>query len=328
MFDLDKATFLYVRGNEKNPDTAHPMLPAVPAALHGPKYEVRPVRLPADVAHPILSSFIQSDDLTPLQAACKRAARGLARAQKESADAATCELARLRLTAAQSALTALEARIVAEEDPDSRTPVGARAPNRTAAAGGRTSRRIAVGRGGCRRERARANAEPSCFVASARWAPKAKSRARRAGNPAQQLAAAEKRLATARENAKKKDDQFTPLGPSFPSTSTGRRLALARWIASDENPLTARVAVNHIWLRHFGQPLVPTVFDFGLHGKPATHPELLDWLAIELMRSNWNMKRLHRLIVLSETYGRDSAVHDPQSQAARLDPDNLISSGG
>ena len=69
----------------------------------------------------------------------------------------------------------------------------------------------------------------------------------------------------------------------FPDTSTGRRAALANWIASPDNPLTARVAVNHLWLRHFGAPLVPTVFEFGRKGAGPSHPELLDWLACELM---------------------------------------------
>ena len=78
-------------------------------------------------------------------------------------------------------------------------------------------------------------------------------------------------------------ENYTRFGPVYPTTSTGRRLALARWIADRNNPLTARVAINHIWMRHFGSPLVPTVFDFGLNGKPPTHPALLDWLAVELM---------------------------------------------
>src|ERR671920_1717368 len=96
------------------------------------------------------------------------------------------------------------------------------------------------------------------------------------------------------------------------ATSTGRRLALARWIADRKNPLTARVAVNHIWLRHFGSPLVPTVFDFGLNGKRPTHPELLDWLAVELMDSGWQMKSLHRLIVTSNVYRMQSSSHNPE----------------
>jgi hypothetical protein len=87
-------------------------------------------------------------------------------------------------------------------------------------------------------------------------------------------------------------EAYTRFTPVYPSSSSGRRLAFARWIVSPDNPLTARVAVNHMWLRHFHQPLVPTVFDFGMNGKPASHPELLDWLASELMESGWKMKSL------------------------------------
>src|SRR5262249_55952959 len=74
---------------------------------------------------------------------------------------------------------------------------------------------------------------------------------------------------------------FTPRAiKSYPATSTGRRLALARWIVHRDNPLAARVAVNHVWLRHFGQALVNPAFDFGRNGQVPTHPELLDWLAV------------------------------------------------
>ncbi len=73
-----------------------------------------------------------------------------------------------------------------------------------------------------------------------------------------------------------------PLPSGIPKTSTGRRLALARWMVNRENPLTARVAINHIWMRHFGKPIVPTVVNFGLNGKPPSHPELLDWLAVRV----------------------------------------------
>ena len=93
----------------------------------------------------------------------------------------------------------------------------------------------------------------------------------------------------------------------FPKTSTGRRSALARWITDRSNPLTARVAVNHLWARHFNRPLVATVFDFGRKGTPPTHPELLDWLAVELVEHGWSMKHIHRLIVTSDTYRLSSS---------------------
>ena len=97
-----------------------------------------------------------------------------------------------------------------------------------------------------------------------------------------------------------------------------RRAALADWIASPQNPLTARVMVNRIWQGHFGVGLVETPSDFGNNGMKPTHPELLDWLASEFIRSGWSVKHMHRLIVLSETYRQSSASND---QAAEKDSD-------
>jgi Protein of unknown function (DUF1553)/Protein of unknown function (DUF1549) len=116
--------------------------------------------------------------------------------------------------------------------------------------------------------------------------------------------------------------KFTVPGSAKPAESTGRRLALARWITHRANPLTARVAVNHIWMRHFGKPLVPTVANFGLNGKRPTHPELLDWLAVRFMEDGWSMKKLHRLIVTSDTYRL--APVGTRTTAANLaaDPEN------
>ncbi|MEK6262616.1 MAG: PSD1 and planctomycete cytochrome C domain-containing protein [Planctomycetota bacterium] len=88
--------------------------------------------------------------------------------------------------------------------------------------------------------------------------------------------------------------------------SSGRR-QLADWIASSDNPLTARVMVNRIWLNHFGQGLVPTPNDFGKQGRPPTHPELLDWLSRRFVESGWSMKAMHRLLMNSRTYQLASA---------------------
>jgi hypothetical protein len=109
----------------------------------------------------------------------------------------------------------------------------------------------------------------------------------------------------------------------FPETSTGRRLALARWIAAPDNPLTARVLVNHVWLRHFGAPLVADVSDFGRRSPTPLHQDVLDTLAVRFMKNDWSLKWLHRQLVLSAAYARlsSNAGADPATLAA--DPDNL-----
>lgn len=134
------------------------------------------------------------------------------------------------------------------------------------------------------------------------------------------LAEARKAHDTAQTALGQAGETYSRFGGVYPSTSTGRRTALARWIASKNNPLTARVAINQIWMRHFSAPLVASVFDFGLNGKKPTHPALLDWLAVELMDGGWRMKPLHRLIVTSTAYRLQSSSGD-EGNLAR-DPEN------
>ncbi len=97
--------------------------------------------------------------------------------------------------------------------------------------------------------------------------------------------------------------------PGIASSESGR-LQLARWIVDPRNPLTARVIVNRLWQWHFGQGIVQTPNDFGSRGSPPTHPQLLDWLASELVDGGWSLKKLHRVIMLSNTY-RMSGDADP-----------------
>jgi hypothetical protein len=104
------------------------------------------------------------------------------------------------------------------------------------------------------------------------------------------------------------------------ATSTGRRLAYARWLTSGRHPLVARVLVNRVWLHHFGRGIVNTPGDFGALGERPTHPELLDWLASEFMANGWRLKPLHKLIVTSRTY-RQSSRNDA---ALASDPDNQL----
>ncbi|MFM2096615.1 MAG: hypothetical protein RIS70_3739 [Planctomycetota bacterium] len=137
------------------------------------------------------------------------------------------------------------------------------------------------------------------------------------------LTNARKAVETAQMALQQPTDNYTRFGPMYPPTSSGRRLALARWIASGKNPLTARVAANHLWLRHFSAPLVPTVFEFGKNGKPPSHPQLLDWLATELIRGDWRMKPLHRRMVTSAAYQLASAVDESTKPNLAVDRDNV-----
>ena len=115
---------------------------------------------------------------------------------------------------------------------------------------------------------------------------------------------------------------FRASPPQDGRISSGRRLALAKWIASADNPLTARVMANRIWMHHFGEGLVRTASNFGRMGTRPTHPELLDWLATEFVRQGWSVKAMHRLIMTSESYRMASAHADADAQ--RADPDNQL----
>ena len=92
------------------------------------------------------------------------------------------------------------------------------------------------------------------------------------------------------------------------SSQTSHRTALANWVGSKENPLSARVMVNRVWQHHFGRGVVSTPSDFGTHGQPPSHPELLDWLSNEFVSSEWSVKHLHRLMLISATYRQASVL--------------------
>jgi hypothetical protein len=114
---------------------------------------------------------------------------------------------------------------------------------------------------------------------------------------------------------------FNPL----PKDAAPNRLGLAQWLVSNNNPLTARVAVNHFWETLFGRGLVETSEDFGSQGDPPSHPELLDWLATEFMQNGWSMKKIQKLMVMSATYRQDSRV---TPDVAARDPYNRLYAHG
>ncbi len=134
-----------------------------------------------------------------------------------------------------------------------------------------------------------------------------------------------------------------PVDPGFPSVITGnselaviesdryrqfptrgRRITLARWISSPENPLTARVMVNRIWQHHFGRGIIGTPNDFGRNGERPTHPELLDWLARRFVEQRWSIKAIHRLILTSNTWRQSADNHESAGVGAKLDPENRL----
>lgn len=122
------------------------------------------------------------------------------------------------------------------------------------------------------------------------------------------------------------DEEVTPGTPSVlhpleTDNDYPNRLDLAKWIVSPKNPLTARVIMNRVWQQYFGRGLVGTEDDFGLQGSAPSHPELLDWLALEFMEQNWSLKEMHRRIVTSHTY-RQSSVNRPELR--EQDPNNLL----
>jgi mono/diheme cytochrome c family protein len=119
-------------------------------------------------------------------------------------------------------------------------------------------------------------------------------------------------------------DGKTPFAvkPPWPGAKkTGRRLAFARWLTRPDHPLTARVLVNRLWKHHFGAGIVRSLGNFGKAGTPPTHPELLDFLALELVRSGGSIKSMHRLMMTSATYRQSSAV---TAERKRIDPDNAL----
>jgi Protein of unknown function (DUF1553)/Protein of unknown function (DUF1549) len=115
----------------------------------------------------------------------------------------------------------------------------------------------------------------------------------------------------------------TPATVEPTGTSTGRRLALAKWVASPDNPLTARVIVNRLWQHHFGRGIVATPSDFGVRGARPTHPELLDYLATELVAGGWRLKPVHKLMLMSETY-QQSTQYSVLSTQYSKDPENKL----
>ena len=354
---LDARTFMFHDGDARNRIEGEPPVdPGPPLAFTSAGFQVSPIALPAPASYPGLKDFVRTDELRARQSEVDQADTTLKKAQ-QTLSSSEEKLAQLRLQSAQpltaAALPESGALLAAEQE---------RFDAELACRVADVAHRIAVAREAALKARIAADDAAYHAVGDARETAQVANLAEKqvsyesaqhsvlvaeqsliqceralAHSAADKLeaakaavAAATQKLQTARAAVDAARTQlatpeptYAPLSPKYPGKSSGRRTALAKWIASDQNPLTARVAVNHIWLRHFGQPLVESVDNFGIQGKLPTHPELLDWLAVDFMSHAWSMKHLHRLIVTSAAYQRNSSTQVAEHPNEQLDRDNI-----
>ena len=329
---LDRPTYLFTRGEDTKPDTSRKIEPGVPEVFAFSEIGIRPVALPKTAVEPERRPWVLD---THLAAAKRAVADAVARQAKEPSVASkqAVAAAKAKLAAVEARAEATRAAWAAADAPSQAAddPLKVKAAD-AAKAAAKAEKDAAV-----------VKARESVAVVSVKLAKAVEER-----QDAEALAAIEKELVTARGAVDKAEKEaaepgvtFTPFvgakwtatrfkdstkddpGVPFPATSSGRRTALAEWITDPRNPLTARVATNHVWMRHMGTPLVDTVFEFGRKGNAPVHPGLLDWLASELVDHEWSMKHLHRLICTSAAYRMGSSMKGGD-RAAAADPDNRL----
>jgi hypothetical protein len=313
----DQPTRMYRGGDERDVIAEEPpVTPGVLSILGGKLPPIEPVELPLAAWNPSSQEWVQREELSRCAANIRKAveARGVAPdeaiASPEEQDLVLL-IAALKVELAHAEQAWSQARIAAENaklaDKPNATELAKRAFHAERAAALLAARHD-LNSSELALIRARAKAV-SALVATQNALRTAEKN----------VAAAEKKVAAAEVAAKQDSTDYTPLGPIYPSRSSGRRRALAAWIANRDNPLTARVAVNHVWGWHFGRPLVATTNDFGRAGAEPVMPAVLDWLAVEFMESGWDFKHLHRLIVTSKAYQRSSDL--PPQLAKSLERD-------
>ncbi len=337
--NLDAPTFLHIRGDERNPDKSRTIEPLIPAFLSLGDWKFKSVTLPDDAVQPSLRPFVVATHLKVAEKKIADARTAIEAAKKalmdaeSAADPKALEQAKLAAVIAEKSLLAAEAQPIAinaraaadrvkfssrtRQSSDTALFVEAARTERLAAAAiaDEDSSRAEL-------ELLRATPEKKAEVEKKLAATKfALEAARKAvETPGENYKSLSGSLKTLESNLENEESRRKP----FPKTSTGRRSAFALWLTDPKHPLPARVAVNHLWSRHFGRPLVPTVFDFGRKGTPPTHPDLLDWLAVEFVEHGWSMKHIHRLIVLSSTYRLTSSTAGAAESNLTVDPDNRL----
>lgn len=331
VFDLhlDRPTYVQIKGDPLNPDKTRPVEPAIPGALGFASLSIRNVDLPSRAQHPSMQPWVIANHREAAERAIVAARKRLEEAEQSLASAVgTSEEDRARFgkVAAATALAAAEQRstmITAAFEAD----VARMVPAGTAPDLIQLCERAARAQSGFELAQAEAG------LVQARL-DKLLADSNKEADASKKLEKAAVAWEEARKKAALPGTNYTSLRGSFkalegpdeteasrkapyPGTSTGRRRALAQWIVDRRNPLTARVLVNHVWARHFGQPLVAGMTDFGLRAPVPEHQDLLDWLALDFMEQGWSLKHLHRRMLLSETYALSSATtgtRDPENK--------------
>lgn len=357
---LDAQTFMFRGGDARNRIEGKPPVDCGPPKAFTPAgFEIKPLDLPAEAAYPGLKAFVRADELkareqelSAAEAACgaaeakatasaqqlaalNAAASGpataanqpgdgeLVKAQLGADDAATnLQIARAAHETSKAKREALLKRIAADDATLARSSKADELAKLAHMAESSANYRVA--------EHARLVAEQALSLSERQFAIATAEKSAKLDELKKANDALAKKLEASRaaaEAARSKlaviDASYTPLSPKYPTQSTGRRTALAKWLVDPRNPLTARVAINHMWMRHFGSPLVESVDNFGVQGKSPTHPELLDRLAVQLMENQWSMKSIHRQIVTSHAYRRSSSTGSLEHPALAKDRDNV-----
>ena len=317
----DAQTPFHIRGDERNPAKDRVVRPGLPQFLAPEGLKIAEVKLPVLAYRPGTRPEIAKDQRKVAEARLAATRAALAKSMTDPADAKPSVLKPELLDAHRRASEASLEMAAAEFDSvAARIAADATGTKQDARKAATAEMRLAEAAA----KVALAQAEVELVKAALHAKPAAERKkmaalaaaTRAATQPGEAYTPIPGALKTAESNL----DTGPKFGP-FPDTSTGRRSALANRIADAKNPLTARVAVNHLWLRHFGKPLVANVFEFGRRGTAPSHPELLDWLAVELMEHEWSFKHLHKLIVTSDVYRLSSSNADAES-SAKIDGEN------
>ncbi len=324
----DEPTYLLERGDEKRPKKDEAMKPGVPESL-GASLKIEPIELPLTAYYPALQEFAVKEDQARTAQAVSEAEAALAKAQaaiaaaKEKKDekslpglVVAAELATKKLITARAAQVSLVSRIAADKARYGLTDSADL--KQLALSASKAERELAL----CQAQEQKAIGEQELAAAKSALKPGDAATANAVAAAEKKVTDASAALTAAHAALATPTEKYTALGEELPRKSTGRRLAFAKWLVDRKNPLTARVAVNHIWLRHFGSPLVDSMFDFGLRTSQPRNQPLLDWLAIELMDHGWQMKHIHRLLVTSSAYRMASTATGTSETQVALDRDN------